>query len=313
MIVTELYNGQGLGNQLWCYVVLRCIAKANNYDFGIQSPYKYKGAEFLNIDFGKEVIGGEGPEGGPPITLPQDILFYYKEKQTNHPTTRIDISKKDINLFTIKDQTKIDGTMQSIDYIQSYRNDIKQWLTVDVTKNIKDYSSDNICIIHIRGGDFKYSSAFLLSDYYLNAIEKMKCKNSRLEFKIITDDIEYARSICPGYEIIGSATSNQIDKLKASHHIGGPIWQDWTILLNAKYIITSASSFSFWPVWLNDDATVIAPMYWADYKASDGYWSCGDSLIPNWYYLHRNNQLYSYEDCIIQKNFYERVNHNFWL
>ena len=47
MIITELYDGQGLGNQLWCYVTTRVIAKKNGYDFGIQSPEKFKGIYFI--------------------------------------------------------------------------------------------------------------------------------------------------------------------------------------------------------------------------------------------------------------------------
>ena len=60
MIVTELYNGQGLGNQLWSYVVTRTLALDRSLDFGIMSPEKFKGKAFLDIDFGKEVKGGSG-------------------------------------------------------------------------------------------------------------------------------------------------------------------------------------------------------------------------------------------------------------
>ena len=35
MIVTELYNGQGLGNQLFSYVMTRVLALDKGYDFGI--------------------------------------------------------------------------------------------------------------------------------------------------------------------------------------------------------------------------------------------------------------------------------------
>ena len=52
MIVTELYDGQGLGNQLWCYAALRCAAKELGLDFGVMTTEKFKGREFLSIDFG---------------------------------------------------------------------------------------------------------------------------------------------------------------------------------------------------------------------------------------------------------------------
>lgn len=312
MIITELYNGQGLGNQLWCYVVTRCIAKSNGFNFGIQSPQKYKGKEFLPIDMGLEVLGGEGPEGGPPNVLPKEIFFYYKEKGNVHPKTKIFIGKKDDSLFEIEDCTKIDGVMQSIHYIENFKSDIKNWLKPSETHNIKSWSSDDVCAVHVRGGDFLGSSAFLHTDYYTRCMKRMLEKNSNMKFVVVTDDVLYAKHVCPGIEIVGGSSTGVQDSLKASHHIGGPLWMDWTILYNAKNIILSASSFSFWPAWLNDEADVLAPMYWGDYKCSDGYWSCGDSLIPKWNYLNRNGRFYSYEEALNLKNDYEIKNKNLW-
>lgn len=85
MLITELYNGQGLGNQLWSYVVTRALALDRGLDFGIMSPEKFKGESFLELDFGKKVEGGSGPEGGPPETLPAGIMNYYAEKEVWHP------------------------------------------------------------------------------------------------------------------------------------------------------------------------------------------------------------------------------------
>lgn len=58
MIVTELYDGQGLGNQLWSYVVTRVLALDRGFEFGIINPEKFKGSSFLSLDFGKQVLGG---------------------------------------------------------------------------------------------------------------------------------------------------------------------------------------------------------------------------------------------------------------
>jgi hypothetical protein len=52
MIATRFYNGQGLGNQLWAYVVTRTIALDLGYDYGIMSPEKFKGSDFLELDYG---------------------------------------------------------------------------------------------------------------------------------------------------------------------------------------------------------------------------------------------------------------------
>jgi hypothetical protein len=65
-------------------------------------------------------------------------------------------------------------------------------------------------------------------------------------------------------------------------------------------------------VWLNENINVIAPMYWADYKKSDGYWSCGDSLINDWGYINRDGNFYTYDKCLILKNKYENNNKHLW-
>ena len=305
MIVTELYNGQGLGNQLWCYFVTRVIAHRNGYEFGIQSPYKFKGKEFMTIDFGKEVIGGSGPEGGPPITLPESINSYYRERTVSHPNG-IDISRADSGLVSIPDGTKIDGCMQSLSYIKEYRAEIKNW--IKLTKN-DDISMDmDTCIIHIRGGDFRFSSAFLNKNYYDNAINHMLYKNPNMKFAIVTDDIGYSRSIYPNIPIVGGSSTGVNDSNIASHHIGGPIWMDWLILSNAKNVIMSASSFSFWPVYLNDNVDVIAPMYWADYNRSNGYWSTGDIIVDGWRYLNRSNELVDSDTCQLNLKSFEKEN-----
>jgi hypothetical protein len=297
MIITELYNGQGLGNQLWCYVVTRVIAQKNGYEFGIMSPNKFKGSDFLEIDFGKEVTGGIGPEGGPPTKLPDGIQTYYKEKMITEPTYKYDVSVLDNDLIKIKDNTKIDGVMQDENYIIDYKKEITQWLKIKSEKNILDYSNDEICVIHVRGGDFRGSLALLGGKYYTDSIEKMKTINNVKKFVAITDDIHYCNSILPNIEIVSSSKYGN-DNRKAQHHIGGPIHTDFTILKNARYSIISSSSFSWWATWINsENKFVIAPKYWAAHKISNGFWSTGGSLTKGWNYIDKNGELFTYDDC----------------
>lgn len=313
MIITEFYNGQGLGNQLWVYSVLRSLAKKKGYKFGVMSPFKFKGKEFLNIDMGEDVFGGEGPEGGPPISLPEGIPHYFTEKKVNHPTTGTIISKSDPSIYLIEDNTKIEGNLQSIDYIQEYKKDLIEWIKIKEDKNVKDFSSENVCIIHIRGGDFLGSTAYLERDYYHRSISEMKSINPEMKFFIVTDDVGYSRGILPEIEIVGGSVSGTPDPNMASHHRGGPVWMDWSIIYNSKNLIMSASSFSWWPSWLGEVPNVIAPMFWGDFKRSDGYWSCGDSLISGWRYMDRFGNLSDYEKCLEEKIRYEEINKSFWI
>lgn len=306
MIVTELYNGQGLGNQIWCYVVTRSISKKLGIEYGIMSPHKFKGQDFLDVEFGNPVVGGDGPEGGPPTSLPEGIDFYYKEKVSSHPSNGVNISKKDADMLEIGDRTKIDGCMQSLDYLVEVE-EIEKWVRTKEGKEIDEFSDDNICVIHVRGGDFMGSTSILSESYYRRSIEEMKVQNPLMDFVVVTDDVEYVRRILPEYKIVGGSSSGNSDERKASHHIGGPIWMDWSIIKRSKYLILSASSFSFWPSFLNREAKkIIAPMYWGDHKRSDGYWSCWDMIVDGWEYLDKMGNLHSSDECKIKREEYEK-------
>jgi hypothetical protein len=291
MLITEMYNGQGLGNQLWCYVVTKTIALDNNYEFGIQSPHKFKGNDlFPNTqnDFKNKLTGGNGPEGGPPLTLPNDIEYYYKEKRINHPKYDCDISPLDPIMQKIPDNSKIDGTMQAEDYILHRRDEIKSWLQINPKYNIKDFADDNICVINFRG-TWEYISqpaVFLPKQYFINAMNYMRNTiNKDIKFIIITDDISTAKQYFSDLPV---------------YHISKE-W-DYGVVTNASYLIISNSSFPWFAAWTsNNNKLTIAPKYWARHNISDGFWSNGDSLTRNWIWLDRDNNFQSYEECLKEK------------
>jgi len=282
MIVTEIYKGQGLGNQLWCYVTTRVIAKDKGYDFGIQSPENFKCNNFLNLDFGKPVSGGTGPEGGPPHTLPEGIRYYYNEKKLTHPHNDIDIRTHDENLVTIPDNTKIDGVMQDEKYIAHRKEEIRSWLSVKPEFECFDFSSDDVCIINFRGGEYlRNPNVFLPQKYWDDAVQHMRSLNDKLQFVVITDDVVSARRFFPRFEV---------------HHFS--IAKDYVIIKNAHYLILSNSSFASLPAWLNEKLKFcIAPKYWSQYNTSDGYWGCSYNLIQDWHYLDREGRITDSEKC----------------
>ena len=148
MIVTEIYNGQGFGNQLFVYVTTRMLAHKLGYDFGIMSPHKWKGYDLMNVDMGNKVIGGSGPEGGPPDRLPEEIKNYYHEylHGKNHhlcDNTRT-FQLTDKNLFSIPDNTKIEGVLQSEDYFYDNIYLVKKWIKVNPEVDHFDTNEKNI-------------------------------------------------------------------------------------------------------------------------------------------------------------------------
>jgi len=123
MICNELYDGQGLGNQLWNYAVARVLAKKKNLNF-LFLERQFKGREFMELDFGIPLRGGYSPEGGPPYILPQGIEHYYREKCESLYGRKIYLSRTDPDLLAISANTKFDGNCQSTKYLEGHRDDV---------------------------------------------------------------------------------------------------------------------------------------------------------------------------------------------
>lgn len=290
MIVTELYNGQGLGNQLWSYVVTRTLALDRGFEFGIMSPNKFKGREFLSLDFGREVIGGQGPEGGPPIELPETIKHYYVEKDTWYEKYKSDIRGYDPGLLEIEDNTKIEGYFQSEKFIHHRKSEIRKWLQVNPDYNCHDFSDNNICVLNIRGGEYKGNRDLILPrKYWTDAIANMLRINENLSFVIITDDVKYSRSLLPQYP---------------SYHFS--IGKDYAVVKNATHLILANSSFSFFPAWTSETVKyVIAPKYWARHNVSEGFWACAFNMYRDWMWQDKAGALFDFDECVSEYSGYK--------
>lgn len=297
MLVTEIYKGQGLGNQLWCYVVTRCIALKNNYHFGIQSPQNFKCKEFMDLDFGAPVVGGKGPEGGPPLELPNEITHYYRERIIRHPISGADISAYDEDLINIPDNTKVDGNMQDENYILGYKKEIRRWLKVKESFDCNEFASDDICIINFRGGEYCHiKDVFLPQKYWNDAVEYMLSVNPSFKFIVITDDVITAKKFFP--------------KFSVNHY---SIGKDYSIIKNAHYLIIANTSFAWFPSWLNENVKLcIAPKYWWAHNISDGYWACDSNITRDWLYLDRNGIFHNYDQCVTELRQYKNQHANLY-
>lgn len=289
MIVTEIYNGQGLGNQLACYVTTRVLSCDFGYNFGIMNAHKFKCLDFLDLDFGGSVNGGSGPEGGPPSTLPTGIENYLKEFDLR--LLGDDVRIDDPRLKTLADNTKLDGVFQSENQIYHRKDEIKEWLKVKKEFDSHDFSSEDICVINFRGGEYSFHPKFFLNhQYWSNAILKMLKINPNFRFVVITDDPRTASRFFPKFEIF---------------HFN--IGKDYAIIKNAHYLIISNSSFPYYATLTSETIRhIIAPKYWGRHNISDGYWSCGYNIYRNHTYLDRNGDSFSYEECISEFEEYKK-------
>jgi hypothetical protein len=296
MIITEFYEGQGLGNQLWSYASLIAIAKRLNFKFGFQSISKFKGKEIFDLDFGKRVIGLNS--SGPGLKINSAAIHWFKENWELHPLDGSNITRIDHNLFSIKNHTKIDGYFQSEDLILP----IKEFLLENLQISHLHKNVSNRCVINLRGGEYvHHSELFLGYQYYKNAIDNMLKINPKLEFVVVTDDVELAKEFFPKYEVVSKKSRNFDIKGRETFDYEKAA-SDFAILQSANYLILSNSSFSWWGAWTNLEAeVVIAPKYWARHNTSDGYWSLGDSLTRGWLWQDIEGTIFSYEDCLAEK------------
>lgn len=270
MIVTRFHHGQGLGNQLWCYVTTRVISLDKGYDFGILDANKFKGADFLKLDMGKS---------------PSHISSQYTEKALVHPVNGADIRLVDNDLIHIADNTEIDGLMQGEQYISHHKDEIRQWLAVAPEHQCLDFASDDICVINFRGGGYIYDVDFFLPRRYWNhAIAHMRSIRLNIRFIVVTDDVRTAKKFFPSFE---------------AYHWN--IAKDYSVIHNAHYLIVSNSSFAWFPAWTSSRLKMcIAPKYWGRYNTSDGYWSLGTNITKDWIYLDRAGRATTGEECIAE-------------
>jgi hypothetical protein len=178
-------------------------------------------------------MGGNGPEGGPAIKLPDGIRNYYLERKIIHPITGADIRLYDTDLVNILDNTKIDGLMQDEQYILHRKEEIRTWLKVKPKFDCYDYSDENTCVINFRGGEYsRHHDFFLRKEYWQDAIAHMRAINPSFRFIVITDDVLTAKNFFPDFAVF---------------HFS--IGKDYSIIKNAYYLILSNSSFGWFPAW----------------------------------------------------------------
>lgn len=313
MLVTQFHYGAGIGNQLWVYAVTRILAERKKTSFGIIDPEKFKGKYFIKMDLGEEIKINQDLNTTPShLLLPEGIVHYINEKTDWHSNFyNTNLTFDDENIINCPDNSKLDGSLQSYEYLKQDSDKIKNWFEIDscYQGNCNFYSifsDNNICIIHIRGGDYSRGPNNRHQPdekYYRMSMDYFKKINPNINFYIVTDDPSYSRHMLPEIPFIGSITTGLEDKTKASHHIGGPIEIDFNILLHAKNLIIPASSFSWWAAWLNKNKPiVVAPKYWEAHKYSNGFWARGNIATSEFLYLDKEGKIYNYDKCKKEQN-----------
>jgi len=292
MIGTELLAGQGLGNQLFCYVTTRCIAMDNQLPFSIlgsetvaNNMHSSCGMYFMDLDYGL-----------PSSKEDYSQVYYEKEDRIFLGNSRHDLTHGcyvtgvDEKLLHPADGTLLYGNMQAERYYISHKEEICRWLKVKEEYDCMEYSRDNLCILHLRCSDYLGSpELYLRKKYWLDGMKNMKKINPHMEFMIITNDVKEAGRLLPGIP------AYNFDLAK-----------DYAIIKNAKYLLLSNSSFAYFPAFTSNTVKyILAPKYWARHNVSNGYWASEQNIYQGWHYQDRHGRVFSYEECLAELEDYK--------
>lgn len=293
IIATELLKGQGLGNQLFCYITTRALAYARGCPFGILNKELLDCMNFMELDCGEQ--------------LEKDCfehIYHEKEDRIFLGNSRHDmehgcyITGVDEKLLALQDKASvlIYGNMQDEAYFGAYKKEVKEWLHVLPEYDCKTYSRENLCIINMRGGEYTSNpELFLRRKYWLDAMKIMRQKRADMEFMVVTDDPAAARRVLP--------------EVPAYHfELAG----DYTVIKNAYYLILSNSTFAFFPAYTSETVQfIIAPKYWARHNVSDGYWASEQNIYSIFNYLDRKGRLFTAKECQEELDRYKKKSPNY--
>lgn len=286
MIGTEFIDGQGLGNQLFCYVTARAVALERGCEFGTAGQERFavnihsdRGMYFMDMDLGHAITKEEKKN----FRIYHDVEERLYIGNSAHDLTHgCYVAGADPGIHQVEDNTLIYGNMQDESYFIKYLPQVREWLKVKPAYDSYEYSRENLCVINMRGGEYTGSPELLIGRrYWINGMKEMKRIRPDMEFLIVTDDVKTANKILPGIE---------------AHHFD--IAKDYVTIKNAHYLLLSNSSFACLPAHTSETLQfAIAPKYWARHNVSDGYWASEQNIYSLFHYMDRKGRLFTAKEC----------------
>jgi hypothetical protein len=259
MLKIKFESGQGLGNQLWNYCSIRSIANKLSQKFCVDGYENFHGKNFLKIDLGEPAVDLE-------FTLFNERIYYDIDLEYFS-------SGYDERVLNIAENMCLKGLFQDERYFYDNHSIPNEYLKYIGNEYISDR---NICVLNIRGGEYKrYKNFNLEKKYWLNAMQHMQDLHGVSRFKIVTDDKLYANNLFNSFEII----SDSIERC-------------YFELNNANFIISSNSTFSYFPIKSSPLLkVVIAPAYWARPYNNKNRWCSIGNVYKGWNYMTVNGNL----------------------
>lgn len=244
MIKTELIGG--LGNNMFQYALGRILADDKNYNLRV--PDMQRLAEhFKNVN---EITDKK--------TVESNILNIGYDSTSKH-IQNVDMQEA----LTHQGGINLKGFFQKQQLYYNHRDKLKEIFKLDDNTNVDPQD----LVVHIRLGDYVVLNQHLHPVVYFEIIKRIEYKNCI----IITDQVDhpFIHSIT---QSIPNCTARQ-----------NSMMEDFKILLSAKKLLISQSSFSWWASFLGEQDKVYVPLY----SSNSGYpWKLSPDtddidLIPN--------------------------------
>jgi hypothetical protein len=233
----------------------------------------FKGCDFLDLSIDSTEESNE--------LLAPSMVFY--ERQFYDPQLKLFATAFDERVLRLKSSHDLVGFFQSEQYFFGDLEKLKHYIRIKSYVLQLNSISDDICVLNLRGGEYKrFNDLLLPKSYWENAKKNMQKLFGIEKFIVVTDDYRYAKALFPLTEIISGNVANC-----------------YATLSNAKYVIASNSSFSYFPLKTNlNNPAVIAPQYWARFNNSYDRWAAPANLYRDWLWQDANGNLHSYDDCL---------------
>jgi hypothetical protein len=243
----------GLGEALALNACIISISKIFDLEYFIVGTNKW--IEYNTIVKPNSIRPAKNVTGWMELFKEQDRLEFLDIMTNPYHNLKIHESNKLINTVFLKDWNshyylKNEINFEKINRFVGNNQDVRSW--IDYKKEIKNslnlnyFNIDpNITVVHVRRTDWPSAHwSFIdlcFTDYYINAINQ--AGNESVLF--VTDDTEWTENWFESFK------SETICK-NVNYDNSIPI-NAFEIMLNAKYLVISQSSFARWAAYLNDN------------------------------------------------------------
>ena len=261
MIITKIWGG--LGNQLFEYALGRKLSLAKNTELKLDTSQFRKDTrrvyDIYHFNIAGSVANRIVTAKFKLLNLFDSSKPYYKKHIVQDQGFYFDP-----NIFSISDNSFIQGYWQSEKYFKDIEDTIRKDITLKEQPGQKyhellnEINNSNSISIHVRRADYlspKNLKVFALCtpDYYKKAVEIIAEKTGSLKLFFFADDIAWLKQ---------TISTSYPSKFVSAQ--GLTDCQELMLMSACKHNIVANSSFSWWGAWLNTNPgkIVIAPEKW---------------------------------------------------